>query len=250
MRQPLIIGNWKMNGTLLTNTILTQHIRQMANDVEGVEIVICPPYIYLPQVGEELSQSVIKVGAQNVSAFSRGAYTGEVSTEMLCEFGCSYVLLGHSERRNIYQESDVEIAEKFDATLKAGLIPVLCVGETLEQRKKNKTHVVVSAQINAVIDLVGIQGFRNAVIAYEPIWAIGTGETATPIQAQTVHVEIRQLLAKHNIEIAHNLQILYGGSVNVDNARTLFAQKDIDGGLIGGASLDAASFLQICKKIL
>lgn len=235
------------DGSLATNAKLIQQLLTQINVLEGVEIVICPPYTYLTQVGVQLSPSRVKLGAQNVSAFDAGAYTGEVSTAMLGEFGCSYVLLGHSERRSLFQESNDQVASKFEAALNAKLTPVLCVGETLEQRQRDETQLVVSTQIKTVLDRVGIQGFANAVIAYEPIWAIGTGETATPEQAQTVHIQIRCQLAEHDVKIANRLQILYGGSVNAGNAQALFSQRDIEGGLIGGASLDADAFLQICK---
>lgn len=245
MRQPIIIGNWKMNGALAVNTKLIKKVLSQINLIERVDIVICPPYTHLAQVDEQLSQSRVKLGAQNVSAFDAGAYTGEISASMLCEFNCSYVLLGHSERRSLFQESNEQVASKFEAALNARLIPVLCVGETLEQRQRDETLSVVSTQIKTVLDRVGIQSFASAVIAYEPIWAIGTGETATPEQAQTVHAQIRCQLAEYDVEIAHSIQVIYGGSVNADNAQALFSQKDIDGGLIGGASLDANAFLQI-----
>ena len=247
MRQPLIIANWKMNGDLATNTKLIHQLLTQINAIEDIDIAVCPPYPYLTQVGEQLSPSLVKLGAQNVSAFDVGAYTGEVSTAMLSELGCSYVLLGHSERRNLFQESNDQITAKFKAAINADLIPVLCVGETLIQRQHNETQAVIAAQIQAVLDKVGIEGFTNAVVAYEPIWAIGTGETATKEQAQIVHARIRAQLAEYDVEIASTLQILYGGSVNADNAHALFSQQDIDGGLIGGASLDADAFQQICK---
>ena len=239
-----------MNGSLITNAKLIQQCLAQANVIDNRQIAICPPYTYLAQIGEYLSPTKFMLGAQNVSAFNSGAYTGEISATMLSELDCSYVLLGHSERRTLFQESDALIAVKFETTLKAGLIPVLCVGETLEQRQCGETQLVVSNQINAVINRVGIKGFSNAVIAYEPIWAIGTGETATPEQAQTVHAEIRQQLMEYNVEITNSLQIIYGGSVNAENAQSLFSQKDIDGGLIGGASLNADSFLKICTTNL
>ncbi len=246
MRSPLVIGNWKMNGCLAKNTELIDQLLISINEVKGVNVVICPPYPYLMQVAEQLASMAIKLGAQNVSAFKSGAYTGEVSSHMLSDLGCSYVLLGHSERRSLFQESDEQIAIKFEISLNAGLSPVLCVGETLEQRQNNETQSIVSRQVQVIVDRVGIKSFANAVIAYEPIWAIGTGETATPIQAQAVHQLIRQQLRGSDGDIADSVQILYGGSVNATNAQALFCQPDIDGGLVGGASLNATDFLMIC----
>lgn len=246
MRSSLIIGNWKMNGNTDVNTKLILQLISQAQVIDNVDIVICPPYTYLAQVGEQISQSRMKLGAQNVSSFDSGAYTGEISTAMLSDLNCSYVILGHSERRTLFSESDEQISSKFDAALKASLIPVLCVGETIEERQCGETQAVVSQQIKSVIDLVGIDNLANAVIAYEPIWAIGTGETATPEQAQTVHEQIRCQLAEYDVDIANRVTIIYGGSVNADNVQALFSQKDIDGGLIGGASLCANSFIKVC----
>jgi triosephosphate isomerase len=247
MKQVLIIGNWKMNGTLVENEKLLNTISALSDLSYNVEVVVCPPSIYMAQVSQQLSQSKIKYGAQNVSAYESGAYTGEVSTTMLHEFGCSYVLLGHSERRSLYHESDAQVANKFIAAVEAKIIPVLCVGETLSQRQSDETFLVIAKQISTVIGQVGIKAFEHAVIAYEPVWAIGTGETASPEQAQAVHAQIRHQLAEHDIHIAKNIQVIYGGSVNADNAKSLFAQQDIDGALVGGASLKADAFINICK---
>jgi triosephosphate isomerase len=215
--------------------------------VKNADVAICPPFVYLPQAAELLASSTTAWGAQNCSQHASGAYTGEVSAPMLKEFGCKYVILGHSERRAIYRENNDEIAQKFVAVKAAGLVPILCVGELLVEREAGKTETVVAEQLDAVLNVAGIENFENAVIAYEPVWAIGTGVTATPEQAQQVHDFIRQRLAEKNSSIAEKIQILYGGSVKHDNAAELFAKPDIDGGLIGGASLQVDSFLGICK---
>jgi triosephosphate isomerase len=247
MRHALIIGNWKMNGNLAENDKLLTTISTSYDSSNGIEIVVCPPSIYMDQVSRQLSQGKIKLGAQNVSAYKSGAFTGEVSTTMLHDFSCSYVLLGHSERRSLNHESDVEIADKFSAVVQAGITPVLCVGETLFQRLSEETFAVIADQISKVVEQVGIKAFEHAVIAYEPVWAIGTGETATPEQAQIVHALIRRQLAEYDVTIANNIRIIYGGSVNANNAHSLFKQNDIDGGLVGGASLNADAFINICQ---
>jgi triosephosphate isomerase len=247
MRQALIIGNWKMNGNLAENEKLLNAISTSSVSKGNIAVVVCPPSIYIAQVSQLLSQSKIKYGAQNVSAYERGAYTGEVSTTMLQGFGCSYVLLGHSERRCLNHESDEQIADKFSAAVQAKITPVLCIGETLTQRQSDETFLVIAEQISTVVEQVGIQAFEHAVIAYEPIWAIGTGETASPEQAQAVHAKVRHQLAEYDITIADNIPIIYGGSVNANNADSLFKQKDIDGALVGGASLSADAFINICK---
>ncbi len=246
MRQPLVAGNWKLNGSRQSIKDLLQGIESGMQDVRSAEVAVCAPYIYIPQVAESLKDSSIAFGAQNVSEYESGAYTGEISAQMLQEFGCKYVIVGHSERRSIYEESDQQVANKFVAAQKFGLRPILCVGELLEEREAGETENVVARQLDAVINTAGIESFRNAVIAYEPVWAIGTGKTASPEQAQDVHAFIRQRLMKNNAEVAQAVQILYGGSVKADNAQSLFTQADIDGGLIGGASLEAAGFLSIC----
>lgn len=245
MRQKLVMGNWKMHGSLQGNAAL------LADLVAGTAtltaaVIVCPPYPYLAQVAALLAGSKIAVGAQNLSEQTAGAFTGEVAGAMLKELGCGYVLVGHSERRTLYGESDALVAAKFVAAQQQGLIPVLCVGETQSERDAAQTGQVVARQIMAVIDLVGVAALANAVIAYEPVWAIGTGKVATPALAQEVHAFIRQLVAVQDAALAAELQLLYGGSVKPQNAAELFGQPDIDGGLIGGASLLATDFLAIC----
>ncbi|ACO81082.1 triosephosphate isomerase [Azotobacter vinelandii CA] len=242
MRGKLVIGNWKMNGSLDANRRLLQELLPPLAAVKGLEVAVCPPFPYLAQVGALLEGSSVALGAQNLHSAGQGAFTGEVGAGMLEELGCRYVLVGHSERRSLFGESDETVAEKFEAALRAGLVPVLCVGETLAQRRDGSTEAVIAGQVRAVLQRVGGAGIAAGVIAYEPVWAIGTGETASPEQAQAVHRHIRALLGE-----ATATPILYGGSVKPDNAAALFAQPDIDGGLIGGASLEAASFLAICR---
>ena len=246
MRQKLVAGNWKMHGGLKTNQQLLQDVVAGVAGMRDVVVAVCVPFPYLAQAQSVLSGTPVAWGAQNLSEQAQGAFTGEVSAAMLQDFGCRYVLVGHSERRSIYGESDTLVAEKFAAALASGLRPVLCVGETLEQRDAGKTLDVVSAQIEAVLKRVGVAAFSGAVVAYEPVWAIGTGRTATSAQAQEVHAAIRSQIAKADTKVAEGLQILYGGSVKPANAVELFGMPDIDGGLIGGASLVAADFLAIC----
>lgn len=247
MRRSLVAGNWKLNGSKASIEALLSTMIQGAANMDGVSIVVCAPYVYIPLAGELLSESQIQLGAQDVSERDSGAYTGEVSAPMLKEFGCQYVIVGHSERRAIYGEQDEETAAKFAAARKQGLIPVLCVGETLDEREQGITEAVVARQLDAVIALEGLEALNDAVIAYEPVWAIGTGKTASPQQAQEVHAFIRAKVADLNAAVAEKVQILYGGSVKGANAAELFAMADIDGGLIGGASLDAQDFLAICQ---
>jgi triosephosphate isomerase len=244
-RTPLIAGNWKMNGSLDGSSALTSALA--AGVREGsAEMLICPPFVYLDRAREWIGSAPIALGAQNLAAVEgTGAYTGEVSGAMLCEFGCRYVIVGHSERRALYGETDAVVVEKFRAAQNVGLVPILCVGENLDQREGGQTEPVVAAQVNAVVEALGVGVFGDAVIAYEPIWAIGTGKTATPEQAQAVHAMIRELIAGHDAIIGESLRILYGGSVKGSNAADLLRQQDIDGGLVGGASLDAADFLAI-----
>ncbi|SFB59706.1 triose-phosphate isomerase [Azotobacter beijerinckii] len=242
-----VIGNWKMNGSLDANRRLLQELLPPLAALTGVEVAVCPPFPYLAQVGALLEGSGVALGAQNLHAAEKGAFTGEVGAGMLKELGCRYVLVGHSERRSLFGESDGLVAEKFEAALAAGLLPVLCVGETLAQRRDGSTEAVIAAQVRAVLQRVGIAGIATGVVAYEPVWAIGTGETASPEQAQAVHRQIRALLGEADRELAAATPLLYGGSVKADNAAALFAQPDIDGGLIGGASLEAASFAAICQ---
>ena len=211
------------------------------------EVVVCAPFPYLSQVEALITHSQVKLGAQNLNTNSEGAFTGEVSAKMIKDFGARYVIVGHSERRSLYGETRPLVAKKVKAALDSDLIPLLCVGESLKQRETGETETVVAEQINAVIELVGIGAFRNIIIAYEPVWAIGTGKTASPEQAQTAHLFIRSLLGESNESIAQSTHILYGGSMNAGNANELIACADIDGGLIGGAALKAEDFLQICK---
>ena len=211
------------------------------------EVVVCVPFPYLSQVENLIADSEVKLGAQNLNTNSSGAFTGEVSANMIKDFGANHVIVGHSERRSLYGETNALVAEKAKAALKNDLTPLLCVGESLEQREAGKTETVVAEQINTVIELVGISAFRNIIIAYEPVWAIGTGKTASPEQAQAIHLFIRGLLGESNVSIAQSTPILYGGSMNAGNANELISCADIDGGLIGGAALKAEDFLQICK---
>ena len=247
MRQKFVAGNWKMNGGLATNQQLLQDVVSGVAALRNVAVAVCVPFPYLAQAQSALSGTPVAWGAQNLSEKSSGAFTGEVSAAMLKDFACQYVLVGHSERRSLYGESDALVAEKFAVALAAGLRPVLCVGETLEQRESGKTAEVVAAQMAAVLDRVGVAALANAVVAYEPVWAIGTGKTATSEQAQEVHAAIRAQVARLDAKVAKGLQILYGGSVKPSNAEELFGMPDIDGGLIGGASLVAADFLAICQ---
>jgi triosephosphate isomerase len=247
MRGYLVAGNWKMNGSNAANAELVDGIVAGMPQSDSVELLICPPFPYLAAMAVKLSGTGVALGAQNVSQHQAGAYTGETAPSMLSDVGCTYVLVGHSERRAIMGESSEMVAAKFQAAQDAGLIAVLCVGETQQQREAKQTEAVVDEQLNAVIDGSGIQAFSNAVIAYEPVWAIGTGLTATPEEAQDVHRHIREVLAARNQDVADAVRILYGGSVKGDNAAGLFSKPDIDGGLIGGASLKSADFLAIAE---
>lgn len=247
MRRPLVMGNWKMNGSLLTNQALIEALEATAKECVGVDVAVCPAFIYLPQVTELCSATAIHVGAQNMCDQDKGAFTGEVSADMLRDLEVGFVLVGHSERRAIYGETDANVAAKVNKALEKGLVPVLCVGETLEERQSGDMRRVIDTQVRAVLNSAGINSFAQIVIAYEPVWAIGTGETATPEQAQEVHAFIRNILAEQDAEIAARTTILYGGSVNAGNAAELFSMTDVDGGLVGGASLKAADFSAICK---
>jgi triosephosphate isomerase len=245
MFKSLIVGNWKMHGTAETAANLASQLAEQWNANDSVEMIIFPPFIHIPAVATVVAKSAVSIGAQNVSEYPAGAYTGETSAEMLVDQGCKYALVGHSERRAMLIESSETVAEKFIAAQNAGLIPILCVGESLQQRQENQTVEVVSGQISAVVDRAGLQNVCRAVIAYEPVWAVGTGETATPDQAQQVHSAIRAQLG----EAGKSTPLLYGGSVKAANAAELFAQPDINGGLVGGASLEANEFLNIAKLI-
>ena len=247
MRGYLVAGNWKMNGGDAANVELLDGIIAGVPQSGTVELLVCPPFPYLSSVAAKLSGTGITLGAQNVSQHASGAYTGETAPSMLLDVGCKYAIVGHSERRSSMGESSEMVAAKFKAAQNGGLIPVLCIGETQAQREAKRTEAVVDEQLNVVLDASGIEAFRSAVIAYEPVWAIGTGLTATPEQAQDVHRHIREVLAASNEAIADNVKILYGGSVKGDNAAALFSKPDIDGGLIGGASLKSADFLAIAE---
>ena len=246
MRKTTVAGNWKMNASKESVNKLIMGILSGMSDV-SCEVVVCAPFPYLSQVEALITHSQVRLGAQNLNTNTSGAFTGEVSADMIKDFGAQYVVVGHSERRGLYGETNTIVAEKVKAALDSDLIPLFCVGETLEQREASETESVVAAQINTVVDLVGIDAFLNIVVAYEPVWAIGTGVTASPEQAQAVHAFIRQLLANNNNDVAQQTPILYGGSMNATNAKELIACADIDGGLIGGASLKPEDFLQICR---
>jgi triosephosphate isomerase (TIM) len=244
MRARFVAGNWKMNGSLRANAALLDALKAGLKPSDNV--AVCVPFPYLGQVSAALAGSAIAWGAQNVSEHDAGAYTGEVSGAMLKEFGCRFAIVGHSERRALYGEDDKRVAAKFIAARRSGLTPILCVGETLEQRERGETESVVARQLDAVLGAAGIAEFAGAVLAYEPVWAIGTGRNATPQQAQEVHAFARARLAARDRGLAAGLTILYGGSVKPGNAKELFAMPDIDGGLIGGASLVAEDFMAIC----
>jgi len=246
MRRTIVAGNWKMNASKESVNKLILGILSGMGEVSS-EVLVCAPFPYLSQVENLVANSEVKLGAQNLNINSSGAFTGEVSANMIKDFGAKHVIVGHSERRSLYGETSSLVAEKVKAALDSDLTPLLCVGESLEQREAGETEAVVAEQINAVIELVGIGAFRNIIIAYEPVWAIGTGKTASPEQAQAAHFFIRSLLREGNENIAQNTPILYGGSMNAGNAKELISCTDIDGGLIGGAALKAEDFLQICK---
>ncbi len=247
MRQPLVAGNWKMNGSRASIAELLNGLKAGIGQVTTAEVAVCAPAVYLADTQALLQGTAIKWGGQDVSVHSSGAYTGEIAGPMLNDFGCSYVIIGHSERRAYHGETDELVAQKFDAARAAGLVPILCVGETLEEREQGVTEQVVGRQLDAVIAHCGIDKVGEGVIAYEPVWAIGTGKTATPEQAQEVHAFIRARLAAASQAVADATRVLYGGSMNPKNAAELIVQPDIDGGLIGGASLKAADFLAVCS---
>jgi triosephosphate isomerase len=246
MRNKLVAGNWKMHGSLKQNEALLQGVLVGVAGLKS-EVAVCAPFPYLYQTRQLLSGSAVSWGAQTVSEHDFGAYTGEVAASMLVEFACRYVLVGHSERRNVFGESDDVVAAKFVAARRHGLSPVLCLGETLLERERGETESVIFRQLDAVLDRVGVSALGEAVLAYEPVWAIGTGVTASPAQAQEVHAAIRARLRALDVELADGMKVLYGGSVKPGNAVELFAQPDIDGGLIGGAALDLGDFLAICR---
>ncbi|WP_144393031.1 triose-phosphate isomerase [Pleionea sediminis] len=245
-RRSIVAGNWKMNGSpdsikQLMDALLEHNLADLKCD-----IIVCPPALFVERV-LGVAGNRVAVGAQNVNENDKGAFTGEISAQMLKSIGCKYAIVGHSERRQLFAETSEQVALKASALLELGLTPILCVGETLEQREGGETLSVVKSQIDAVVNQCGIKAFERIVIAYEPVWAIGTGKTASPQQAQEVHSAIRMDLAKQDKSIAEGVSILYGGSVKADNAAELFSEADIDGGLIGGASLIAEDFYQICR---
>ena len=246
MRKPIIAGNWKMNGSRSSIKELLEGVKAGMGDVSSAEVAVCAPSIYLADVSDQLSGSAVAWGGQNLSTEAKGAFTGEISADMLLDFKCEYVIVGHSERRTLYGETDELVAEKFEVARKAGLKPILCIGESLEERESGVTIDVCSRQINAVIEKSGVKALTDGVIAYEPIWAIGTGVTASPEQAQETHAAIRKMIAEKDASVAEQVRIQYGGSMNAANAKELLAMEDIDGGLIGGASLKAEDFLAIC----
>jgi triosephosphate isomerase len=246
-RRKLVAGNWKMNGGRADSAGLVDALRQGVGVGLNADVAVCPPFVLIPLVADRLAGTPVAWGGQNLNVNKSGAFTGEVSGPMLKDFGCTYVIVGHSERRSYYGEDDAVVADKFGAALAAGLVPILCVGETLAEREGNRTEAVVARQLDAVVVKHGIASLAKAVVAYEPVWAIGTGKTATPQQAQDVHRFIRQRLAAKDPAIADGVRVLYGGSMKGSNAKELLAQPDIDGGLIGGASLVADEFLTICR---
>ena len=248
MRRPLVAGNWKMHGSREESAALVQGILQGMDSVSAAEVAVCPPFILIPLVADMLAgDGRLAWGGQNLDTHLSGPYTGEVSGPMLKDYGCTYVIVGHSERRHYFGENEDLVARKFGTAQDSGLIPILCVGETLEERENGETEDVVAGQLDAVLDSHGIGAMKNAVIAYEPVWAIGTGKTASPEQAQEVHAAIRHKLKGLDAMVGENVRILYGGSVKPGNAAELLQQPDIDGGLIGGASLKAEDFLAIAR---
>jgi triosephosphate isomerase len=250
MRRALVAANWKMHGDrVFIKELVTGLMPALSGGVNGVDIVICPPFPYLQMVDSLISGVELILGAQDVSTKECGAYTGEVSGSMLSDFRVRYVIVGHSERRTLMTESDQVVAAKFEAAQRQGLIPVLCVGETLAERDQGMAEQVVGRQLAAIVNRCGVAGFNKAIVAYEPVWAIGTGRSASVQQAQDMHAAIRRLIAFQDEEIAQSLQIIYGGSVSPENAPELFAQPDIDGGLVGGASLNAELFVRICQSV-
>jgi triosephosphate isomerase len=247
MRAKLVAGNWKMNGSLAANQALLKTALPALSPLKGAEFAVCVPFPYLAQVQQALRGQKVALGAQDVCQFENGAYTGGVSAAMVAEFGCRYAIVGHSERRSVFSDTDEIVAEKFAAIMQQGMTPILCVGETLAERESGVTEAVVARQLDAVVKRNGMAAVGKSVIAYEPVWAIGTGKTATPEQAQAVHAYIRGRVAAADSRLADQLPILYGGSVKAGNAAQLFSMRDVDGGLIGGASLVAEEFIAICQ---
>ena len=250
MRRSLVVGNWKMNGSVvMTDDLLTGLKEGVVRSLSAVDVVVCPPFLYIPLAVQMLAGTTIEVGAQNLDIHKPGAYTGEIAAEMLKEQRCGYVIVGHSERRALYGESSDLVAQKVKAAMAAELKPIVCVGETLEERERGDTGRVVREQLMSVLDLNGVDIFPFAIVAYEPVWAIGTGRSASPDQAQEVHALIRESIAELNPVVADQTRLLYGGSVKPENAQGIFSSPDIDGGLIGGAALVASDFLAICASM-
>ena len=247
MRKPFVAGNWKMHGTRDSAAALARAVVAGLPDELVAEVAVCPPFVHLFELARQLKDTGVSLGAQDVCAEDQGAFTGEVSAPMLRDLECRYAIVGHSERRAQYGEGDCLVARKFMAAQRAALTPILCIGETLEQREAGSSEEVVGRQLKAVLDAAGIAAFAQAIVAYEPVWAIGTGRTATPQQAQDVHATIRDALRRADAAVAAGVRIIYGGSVKAANALELFAMPDVDGGLIGGASLDAGQFISICQ---
>jgi triosephosphate isomerase len=246
MRRPVVAGNWKMHGSRAANEVLLGELGERVRPEWQVGVAVFPPYVYLADAVRLLEEADIDVGAQDVCAHPLGAFTGQVAASMLKDVGCRYVIVGHSERRRLYHEDDTLVARKFGAVLNVGLTPVLCLGETLEEREAEHTEAVVARQLDAVTAMNGVPSLGAALIAYEPVWAIGTGRTASPEQAQAVHAYVRHRIHGQDAKVSAQVRILYGGSVKASNAAELFSMPDVDGGLVGGASLSADEFLQIC----
>lgn len=247
MRPRMVAGNWKMHGTITSATALARDVNASLSAGEPFDIAVFPPFVHIAAVASAVGDGPVAFGAQNISDQEAGAFTGEISGQMIRDAGCEYVLIGHSERRQRYGETNELVASKFLAALSANLVPIFCVGETLSQREDGMTERVVAEQLQAVVECAGFNVLKGAVIAYEPVWAIGTGKTAAPEQAEAVHAFLRAQVAQHDPELAGHVRILYGGSVKPDNAKALFEQENIDGGLVGGASLKASDFLAICE---
>ena len=247
MRRPFVAGNWKMNGSGVRTRALIAGVCEGMRELAEVDVGVCPPFVYVADAVAAIGDAPVRLGAQTCAGVEEGAFTGEVSARMLADVGCSFVLVGHSERRTLYGESDAEVARKAELALAAGLSPVICVGETLAEREARQTEATVGRQLDAVLERLDRDGLARIVIAYEPVWAIGTGRTATPEQANAVHAFLRGRVSAHDPNVGGALRILYGGSVKVENAARIFAEPDVDGGLIGGASLDAGQFIDICR---
>ena len=247
MRRPFVAGNWKMNGSRERTRTLVADVCKAVRELPEVDVGLCPPFVYVTDAGEAIGDAPVRLGGQTCAGVEDGAYTGEISATMLVDAGCSFVLVGHSERRALHGEKNADIAEKASLALAAGLSPVVCVGETLDEREAGRTETTVARQLEVVVERLEQDELARIVIAYEPVWAIGTGRTATPSQANQVHAFLRGCVAERAPNAAAGLRILYGGSVKPENAARMFAEPDVDGGLIGGASLDAKQFIDICR---